>query len=143
MFCRERSFVFFFFKDPATTEIYTYLHPLSLHGALPIYRIERFGDLLFPGFTIRSLGVFRIIRDSDIELEEEAEDLVRLFRTAIRRRRGRVILMELAADIPAELAEGLGADIQGHEESVATIGCLIGLAALEALDERTSGGEKK
>src|SRR3546814_6626116 len=98
------------------------------------YLIELFGDLLFPGFTIRSLGVFRIIRDSDIELEEEAEDLVRLFRTAIRRRRrGRVILMELEADMPAEIAEVLGADIQGHEAIVAKIGGFIGLAALSAL----------
>ncbi|MGR4891176.1 RNA degradosome polyphosphate kinase [Sphingopyxis sp. LARHCG72] len=98
------------------------------------YLIEIFGDLLFPGFTIRSLGVFRIIRDSDIELEEEAEDLVRLFRTAIRRRRrGRVILLELEADMPGEIAEVLGADIQGHEAIVAKIGGFIGLAALSAL----------
>lgn len=98
------------------------------------YLIEVFGDLLFPGFTIRSLGVFRIIRDSDIELEEEAEDLVRLFRTAIRRRRrGRVILLELEADMPGEIAEVLNADIQGHEAIVAKIGGFIGLAALSAL----------
>ncbi|WP_137869405.1 RNA degradosome polyphosphate kinase [Sphingopyxis sp. 2PD] len=98
------------------------------------FLIELFGDLLFPGFAIRSLGVFRIIRDSDIELEEEAEDLVRLFRTAIRRRRrGRVILMELEADMPAEIAALLNADIQGHEAIVAKIGGFIGLAALSAL----------
>ncbi len=98
------------------------------------YLIEIFGDLLFPGFTIRSLGVFRIIRDSDIELEEEAEDLVRLFRTAIRRRRrGRVILLELEADMPGEIAEVLNADIQGHEAIVAKIGGFVGLAALSAL----------
>jgi len=98
------------------------------------YLIEIFGDLLFPGFTIRSLGVFRIIRDSDIELEEEAEDLVRLFRTAIRRRRrGRVILLELEADMSAEIAEVLNADIQGHEAIVAKIGGFVGLAALSSL----------
>jgi len=98
------------------------------------YLIEIFGDLIFPGFTIRSLGVFRIIRDSDIEIEEEAEDLVRLFRTAIRRRRrGRVILLELEADMPGEIAEVLNADIQGHEAIVAKIGGFIGLAALSAL----------
>jgi polyphosphate kinase len=98
------------------------------------FLIELFGDLLFPGFAIRSLGVFRIIRDSDIELEEEAEDLVRLFRTAIRRRRrGRVILMELEADMPAEIAAVLNADIQGHEAIVAKIGGFIGLAALSVL----------
>ncbi len=98
------------------------------------YLVELFADLIFPGYTSRSIGVFRIIRDSDIEIEEEAEDLVRLFRTAIRRRRrGRVILLELEADMPAELAAVLNADIQGHEAIVAKIGGFVGLAALSAL----------
>src|SRR3546814_12033339 len=67
--------------------------PGATTAFVPIeYLIDIFADLLFPGFAVRSRGVFRIIRDSDIEIEEEAEDLVRLFRTAIRRRRrGRVI----------------------------------------------------
>ncbi|WP_033073662.1 RNA degradosome polyphosphate kinase [Sphingopyxis sp. MWB1] len=109
--------------------------PGETAGFVPIeYLVEIFGDTLFPGYRIRARGVFRIIRDSDIELEEEAEDLVRLFRTAIRRRRrGRVILLELGADMPGELAAVLNADIQGHEAIVAKIDGFVGLAALSAL----------
>ncbi|HMP44280.1 MAG TPA: RNA degradosome polyphosphate kinase [Sphingopyxis sp.] len=109
--------------------------PGETSSFVPIeYLVEMFADLLFPGFRVRSRGVFRIIRDSDIELEEEAEDLVRLFRTAIRRRRrGRVILLELGADMPGELAAVLNADIQGHEAIVAKIAGFVGLAALSAL----------
>jgi polyphosphate kinase len=84
-------------------------------------------EQLFPGFENVGSGAFRLIRDSDIEVEEEAEDLVRYFRSAIkRRRRGRVIRLEFAADTPPELEalvrEGLGAGAALVAESAGFIG---------------------
>src|SRR3546814_1768039 len=62
--------------------------------------IRRHISTLFPDYDMLAGGAFRIIRDSDIEVEEAAEDLVRYFRSAIkRRRRGRVIRLELEEDI--------------------------------------------
>jgi polyphosphate kinase len=76
--------------------------------------IRRKTDYLFPKYELLRGGAFRVIRDSDIEVEEEAEDLVLYFRSAIkRRRRGRVVRLELEPAMPESLVrvvqEGLGA----------------------------------
>ena len=98
--------------------------------------VRRHVSTLFPDYDLLGGGAFRIIRDSDIEVEEEAEDLVRYFRSAIkRRRRGRVIRLELEEDIPDGLEmvvrEGLGAGEALIFESTG----FLGIADLQALVE--------
>ena len=68
--------------------------------------ISLFLDKLFPDYELLIKGVFRIIRDSVVEIDEEAEDLVRTFESALkRRRRGTTIMLSFNTDIPAELSD--------------------------------------
>ena len=93
-------------------------------------------DQLFPGFHKVAAGAFRLLRDSDIEVEEDAEDLVRYFRSAIkRRRRGRVIRLEFAADTPPDLEAQVREGLVATSALVAESAGLIGVADLAQLVE--------
>jgi polyphosphate kinase len=98
--------------------------------------IRCFQHLLFPGYEVLGSGCFRIIRDSDIELEEEAEDLVRYFRSAIkRRRRGRVIRLELETAMPDHLETLVNTELGGNDAIVTETGGFLGIGDLEQLVE--------
>ncbi|QSB45621.1 RNA degradosome polyphosphate kinase [Altererythrobacter sp. FM1] len=99
--------------------------------------VTRFAPALFPGFEIVGDGVFRVIRDSDIEVEEEAEDLVRYFRTAIqRRRRGRVVLLELDQQCDPEAEKLLREQLGVEGAMVIKTDGMLGLRGLsQVVDE--------
>jgi polyphosphate kinase len=102
--------------------------------------IEIFTHLLFPGYTVLGAGQFRIIRDSDVEVEEEAEDLVRLFETLLkRRRRGSVIHMFCSESMPLDLRAFIANHLQLKQADIVIVDHLIGLADTKQLilDERT------
>ena len=89
---------------------------------------------LFPGYELRGGGAFRIIRDSDIEIEEEAEDLVRFYRSALkRRRRGRVIRLKLEADMADELVALVREGLDASEALVFESTGFLGIADLALL----------
>jgi len=95
--------------------------------------IRRKTEYLFPKYQVLRGGAFRIIRDSDIEVEEEAEDLVLYFRTAIkRRRRGRVVRLELGSDTPDSL---VGAVQEGLDASSANISQSRGFLGMDDLSQ--------
>ena len=90
--------------------------------------ISLFLGKLFPGFKILYWGVFQIIRDCDIEVEEEAEDLVRQYEEALReRRRGSVIRLAMDAYLPDEMQEFLQHRLKVRDEDVFAI---LGLVSL-------------
>ncbi|MFC7537066.1 RNA degradosome polyphosphate kinase [Sphingomonas sp. GCM10030256] len=96
--------------------------------------IEAHLDLLFPGFELRGAGACRVLRDSDIEIEEDAEDLVRHFRSALKqRRRGRVIRLEFSARTPQALESLVRAGLDAEHAIIAESAGFIGIADLGQL----------
>jgi polyphosphate kinase len=91
--------------------------------------ISTFVEQTFPGYEVLGKGMFRVIRDSDIEVEEEAEDLVQLFESALkRRRRGSVIRLKLDADMPDNLQKLVRKELQVDERGVIAVHGLVGLS---------------
>ncbi|GAN79124.1 RNA degradosome polyphosphate kinase [Acidocella aminolytica] len=89
---------------------------------------------LFPGFSVQSVGLFRLIRDTDVEFEEEAEDLVRSYESALkRRRRGVAIKLTIQADMPADLRELVIDAVEAPAEEVYLESGLVGLVDVKQL----------
>jgi polyphosphate kinase len=96
--------------------------------------IVAFSRLLFPGYRVCGHGSFRVIRDSDIEVEEEAEDLVRQYESALKlRRRGSVIRLEIEAGMPLSLRSFVTGDVDVLASGVVYIDGLLGLEELSRL----------
>ncbi len=94
---------------------------------------------LFPGYETKAHCAFRVLRDSDIEVEDEAEDLVREFEVALkRRRRGEVIRMKISTDAPSSLRALVMSELHVTADEVVEVRGLLGMADLKelVLDDR-------
>src|SRR6185312_16184316 len=101
--------------------------------------IGLFLDRLFPGFSLAGQGMFRILRDSEVEVEEEAEDLVRVYESALKRRRlGNVIRLSVEASMPDDLRLFLIEQLDVSADDVFALDGLLGLGDIRQLivDER-------
>ncbi|MGN6591078.1 MAG: RNA degradosome polyphosphate kinase [Sphingomicrobium sp.] len=98
--------------------------------------IRRKTDYLFPKYEVLRGGAFRIIRDSDIEVEEEAEDLALYFRTAIkRRRRGKVVRLELEPGMPESLVNDVKESLDAGNAITSETRGFLGMTDLSQLVE--------
>ncbi|HEY9219416.1 MAG TPA: RNA degradosome polyphosphate kinase [Phenylobacterium sp.] len=102
---------------------------ISLEGFLALFL-----DHLFPGCEVEAQGVFRLIRDSDVEIEEEAEDLVREFEARLKQRRlGSVVRVEVEAAMPEELRAFICENLHAETQDIILIDGLLGLDELTQL----------
>ncbi|MGZ5986887.1 MAG: RNA degradosome polyphosphate kinase, partial [Caulobacteraceae bacterium] len=102
---------------------------VSLEGLVSLFL-----DHLFPGCEVQAQGVFRLIRDSDVEIEEEAEDLVREFEAALKQRRlGSVVRVEFEAAMPEELRVFITENLHAEAQDIILVDGLLGLDELTQL----------
>jgi len=102
---------------------------LTLENTIPLFL-----DELFPGYTVESKGAFRVVRDSDIEIQEEAEDLVREFEARLKERRlGDIVRLKVEASMPEDLRAFIVRETEADARDVIIVEGMLGLVSLSAL----------
>ena len=105
------------------------------HRFLPLEAaIAQFLDLLFPGYDVLARGAFRIVRDSDVEIAEEAEDLVLEFQSMLKQRRmGEIVRLKLEARMPEDMRAFIAHELEAGPATIVVAKGLVGLGALSSL----------
>jgi polyphosphate kinase len=120
---------------PAQIDRFVALPAETGHRFLPLEELLLLHiSRLFPGYKIKGNCAFKVLRDSDLELEDEAEDLVREFETALkRRRRGEVVRLKISQGAPSALKSLIMSELHVTEDTVVEVDGLIGIADLGEL----------
>lgn len=120
---------------PAQIDRFVALPSQDGHRFLPLEDLLQLHiTRLFPGYQIKGSCAFKVLRDSDLELEDEAEDLVREFEVALkRRRRGEVVRLKMSKNAPKALKTLVMSELHVGEESVIEVDGLIGITDLGEL----------
>ncbi len=125
---------------PAQIDRFIQLPSDSGHRFLPLEELLLLHvGRLFPGYAVKGHCAFKVLRDSDLEVEDEAEDLVREFEVALkRRRRGEVVRLKLSDNAPSSLKSMIMDELHVTDDAVVEVDGLIGIADLGelVLDER-------
>ncbi len=96
--------------------------------------VSVYSDVLFPGLDVLGKGLFRVVRDSEMHIDEEAEDLVQTFESALqRRRRGHVIRLEVEVGMPADLLGYVAKELQVEQADIFPVEGMPGLADADQL----------